>query len=198
MGTDVAAFAKQLKGDGIEAAKAEASKINAEAKENANKIIADAKFEAEKILKDAESKIAQNKQRSEAEIQLSARDVMNSIKKNIEKVGLALLKKQTAEALNEKEVVTNAITELLKNQESGQAWEVSLGKKIAKPLADTIVSLFKKDGAKAKLSEELNKSGFELKSDSGNEVIEVTEDSVTEAFKKLLSPELKKIIESSY
>lgn len=198
MGTDVAAFAKQLKEDGIEAAKAEASKINAEAKENANKIIADAKLEAEKILKDAESKIAQNKQRSEAEIQLSARDVMNSIKKNIEKVGLALLKEQTAEALNEKDVVTNAITELLKNQESGQAWEVSLGKKIAKPLANTVVSLFKKNGAKAKLSEELNKSGFELKSDSGSEVIEVTEDSVTEAFKKLLSPELKKIIESSY
>lgn len=198
MGTDVAAFAKQLKEDGIEAAKAEASKINAEAKENANKIIANAKLEAEKILKDAESKIAQNKQRSEAEIQLSARDVMNSIKKNIEKVGLALLKEQTAEALNEKDVVTNAITELLKNQESGQAWEVSLGKKIAKPLANTVVSLFKKNGAKAKLSEELNKSGFELKSDSGSEVIEVTEDSVTEAFKKLLSPELKKIIESSY
>ena len=198
MSTDVATFAKQLKEDGIDAAKAEADKIISEAKQSADKIISDAKNKAEQMLKDSENKIAQKNQRAEAEIQLSARDTMGSVKKSIEKVGTALLQEKTKEVLNEKEIIKDAISELLKHQESGQAWEISLGKKIAKPLADTVVALFKQNGASVKLSKELTKAGFELKVASSNEVIELTDESITESFKKLFSPELKKIIESQY
>jgi hypothetical protein len=42
----------------------------------------------------------------------------------------------------------------------------------------------------------LKKAGFEMRQVEGNEVIEVTEDSITESFQRLLSPELKKIIEA--
>ncbi len=196
MGTDVAAFAKQLKEDGIDAAKKEAENILAEARKEAKKLLENAKSEIEKMEKDAEGRIAQKRANSEAEIQLAARDLMNSFRKRIEEVGTGLLKGKVAENLNDKEVVKNAISELLKTQKTGQEWELALGEKLGKALADTVAALFKAEGATVKLTEELKKAGFELKAAKGNEVIEVTEDSISESFKKLLSPELKKILEA--
>ncbi|GAB4278034.1 MAG: hypothetical protein Kow0029_21090 [Candidatus Rifleibacteriota bacterium] len=196
MGTDVAAFAKQLREDGIDAAKKEAEKILADARKEAKKLIDNARAEIEKIEKDSEARIAQKRANSEAELQLAARDLMNDFRKRIEEIGSQLLKGKVAEALNEKDVVKNAISELIKTQKKGQEWEIALGSKVAKPLAETVVSLFKEKEAAVKLGEELKKAGFELRSGKGNEVIEVTEDSVTEAFRRLLSPELKKILEA--
>lgn len=196
MGTDVAAFAKQLKEDGIDAAKKEAESILAEARKEAKKLLDSAKAEIEKMEKDAEHRIAQKRSNSEAEIQLAARDMMNSFRKRIEEVGAQLLKGKVTESLNDKDVVKNAIAELLKNQKKGQEWELALGEKVGKPLADMVTLLFKAEGASVKLVEELKKAGFELKTAKGNEVIEVTEESIVDSFKKLLSPELKKIIEA--
>lgn len=196
MGTDVAAFAKQLKEDGIDAAKNEAEGILAEARKEADKLLKEAKTEIEKMEKDAEARIAQKRQNSEAEIQLAARDLMSSFRKRVEVVGCKLLQGKVAEALNEEETVKNAISELLKTQKSGQEWELALGDKIGKSLAKTVVSLFKGKEATVKLVEELKRAGFELRTQDGNEVIEVTEDSVTESFKRLLSSELKKILEA--
>lgn len=196
MGTDVAAFAKQLKEDGIDAAKKEAEGILAEARKEAKKLLDSAKSEVEKMEKDAENRIAQKRTNSEAEIQLAARDLMSSFRKRIEEVGTQLLKGKVAENLNDKEVVKNAISELLKTQKTGQEWELALGEKLGKSLADIVTSLFKAEGASVKLVEELKKAGFELKAAKGNEVIEVTEDSISESFKKLLSPELKKILDA--
>ena len=196
MGTDVAAFAKQLKEDGIDAAKKEAEGILAEARKEAKKLLDSAKSEVEKMEKDAENRIAQKRTNSEAEIQLAARDLMSSFRKRIEEVGTQLLKGKVAENLNDKEMVKNAISELLKTQKTGQEWELALGEKLGKSLADIVTSLFKAEGASVKLVEELKKAGFELKAAKGNEVIEVTEDSISESFKKLLSPELKKILDA--
>lgn len=194
MGTDVASFAKQLKEDGIDAARKEAENILAEARKEAKKLLDNAKGEIEKMEKDAEARIAQKKSNSEAEIQLAARDLMNSFKNKIEEVGSQLLKGKVAEALNDQEVVKNAISDLLKTQKTGQEWELALGEKVGKPLANTVNGLFKEKNASVKLAEELKKAGFELRSEKGSEVLEVTEDSVTESFRRLLSPELKKIL----
>lgn len=192
---DVATFAKQLKEDGIEAAKVEADKILSDARKEAEKIVAVAKSEIVKTEKEANKRIQQEKTRSEDEMKLVTRDLVNSFKKTIEAVGTRLLQGKVAEALNSEEVVKTAITELIKAQ-SGKDWEISLSNKIAAPLTNTIVALFKADGASVRLGEALGKAGFELKVAGGNEVIELTDESVTESFKKLLSPELKKYLEA--
>ncbi|MFA6748808.1 MAG: hypothetical protein WCS82_02915 [Candidatus Riflebacteria bacterium] len=194
MGTDVASFAKQLKEDGIEAAKAEAAKILDEAQKKADKIINAAKAESDKLEKETQTRIQQNRTRSEDEMRLVARDLLISFRKKIEEVGVNLLQGQVAEALNDGEVIKTAITELLKEQSSGKNWEVSLSGKLGPNLAQVVVNMFKAKGAEAKLGETLLKAGFEVR--HGNEVFEITEDSITESFKKLLSPELKKLLES--
>ena len=81
MGTDVASFAKQLKEDGIEAAKAEAAKILDEAQKKADKIINAAKAESDKLEKETQTRIQQNRTRSEDEMRLVARDLLISFRK---------------------------------------------------------------------------------------------------------------------
>lgn len=194
MGTDVAAFAKQLKEDGIEAAKKEGEKIIAEARKQAEKIIHDGKLEIEKFEKEAQERIDQHKQRSEAEMQLVARDLINGVRKQIEEAASSLLRVKVAEGLNDQEVIKSAISELVKTIDKGHDWEVSLGEKIAKPLASVVPALFAAKDAKVTLSNSLKKAGFEIKKVDGGEVIEVTEESVTAAFSNFLSPELKKLV----
>lgn len=194
MGTDVAAFAKQLKEDGIEAAKTEGEKIIAEARKEAEKIIHDGKIEVEKYEKEAQERIAQHKQRSEAEMQLVARDLINGLRKQIEKAASSLLRVKVADSLNDQEVIKSAIAELVKTIEKSHDWEVALGEKVAKPLASIVPQLFAAKDAKVTLANSLKKAGFEIKDVDGGEVIEVTEESVTAAFSNFLSPELKKLL----
>ena len=196
MGMDVATFAKQLREDGIEAAKAEAAKILTDARKEAEKIVNAAHAEVAKLEKEAKHRISQEKHRSEDEMKLVARDLVSSFRKRIEEVGARLLKGKVAEGLNDKEVIRTAITEMLKTQPSNQKWEVSLGEKIAKPLADVVVALFREKNASVQLGQELAKAGFEMRAGGGNEVFELTDESVTDTFKKLLSPELKKLLQA--
>ena len=196
MGTDVASFAKQLREDGIDAAKEEAAKILADARKEAEKIVNSAKSEAAKVEKEAQTRISQNQSSSESEMRMVARDIIIGLKKKIEEIGTNLLKNKVAESLEDKEVLKVAITELLKNQQSGKNWEVSLSEKVAKPLADVVVASFKDNGAVAKLVAGLKKAGFEAHATGENEVFEVTDESITESFRKLLSPELKKLLEA--
>ena len=84
--------------------------------------------------------------------------------------------------------------EILKNQDNSGDWEISFSNKIAEPVAASVLAMFKSQGAQAKLGKALNKAGFEVK--HGSEVFEVTEESIAESFKKLLSPAFKKLLEA--
>ena len=197
MGTDVAAFAKQLKEEGIDAAKQEAEKILAQAKDEAEKIVSDAKVSAEKIEKDSQLKIAQHRQRSEAEMKLVARDLINSLRARVEEIASSLFQAETAKALDDKKVLKTVITEIIKaHGKTGKTWDVSINEKSSKEFSDFVLQLFKEKDSKATVKKELKKSGFELSEKKGSEVIEVTEESITEAFKGFLSAELKKLFES--
>ena len=90
MGTDVASFAKQLREDGIEAAKEESAKILADARKEAEKIVNSAKSEAAKVEKEAQTRISQNQNSSESEMRMVARDIIIGLKKKIEEIGTNL------------------------------------------------------------------------------------------------------------
>lgn len=193
---DVATFAKQLKEDGIDAARTEAEKILTEAKKQAEIQKKDGENSVKKMKSQAENDIAQMKSRCDAELRLVARDLLLGVKKDIEKIAANLLKAEVKESLSSAEVVQNALIELIKGQKAGQ-WELALGPTVGKELTESTVQvLFKKEDSKVSLIEGLKQSGFELKSTGSAEVIEVTEDSVTAAFRLLLSGELAKYLES--
>ena len=196
METDVAAFARQLKQDGIDAARAEASGILDEARTRAAEIVRQAQAAAEKVLRDAESESESQRQRQAVEIRLVARDAMLKVKEEIERVALLLLRQPIAEALAADEVVRAAIVELVQNSASGQEWEIRVGPRIGKALAQaTVNELFKGREAAVTLVEEFRRSGLEFRSGAG-EVLELSEESVMALFRRMMSPELCRIVDS--
>jgi len=196
METDVAAFAKLLKQDGIDAARAEASGILDEARTRAAEIVRQAQAAAGKVLRDAESASESQRQRQAVEIRLVARDTMLKVKEEIERVALLLLRQPIAEALAADEVVRAAIVELVKNSTSGQEWEIRVGPRIGKALVQaTVNDLFKGREAAVTLIEEFRRSGLEFRSGAG-EVLELSEESVTDLFRRLMSPELSRLLDS--
>jgi len=196
METDVAAFAKLLKQDGIDAARAEASGILDEARTRAAEIVRQAQAAAGKVLRDAESASESQRQRQAVEIRLVARDTMLKVKEEIERVALLLLRQPIAEALTADEVVRAAIVELVQNSASGQEWEIRVGPRIGKALVQaTVNDLFKGREAAATLIEEFRRSGLEFRSGAG-EVLELSEESVTDLFRRLMSPELSRLLDS--
>ena len=196
METDVAAFAKLLKQDGIDAARAESSGILDEARTHAAEIVRQAQAAAGKVLRDAESESERQRGRQAVEIRLVARDTMLKVKEEIERVALLLLRQPIAEALATDEIVRAAIVELVQNSASGQEWEIRVGPRIGKALAQaTVNDLFKGREAAVTLIEEFRRSGLEFRSGAG-EVLELSEESVTDLFRRLMSPELSRIVDS--
>ena len=196
METDVAAFARQLKQDGIDAAHAEASRLLDEARTRAAEIVRQAQAAAGKVLRDAESESESQRQRQTVEIRLVARDTILKVKEEIERVALLLLRQPIAEALAADEVVRAAIVELVQNSASGQEWEIRVGPRIGKALVQaTVNDLFKGREAAATLIEEFRRSGLEFRSGAG-EVLELSEESVTDLFRRLMSPELSRLLDS--
>jgi len=196
METDVAAFARQLKQDGIDAAHAEASRLLDEARTRAAEIVRQAQAAAGKVLRDAESESESQRQRQAVEIRLVARDTILKVKEEIERVALLLLRQPIAEALAADEVVRAAIVELVQNSASGQEWEIRVGPRVGKALVQaTVNDLFKGREAAVTLIEEFRRSGLEFRSGAG-EVLELSEESVTDLFRRLMSPELSRLIDS--
>jgi hypothetical protein len=121
---------------------------------------------------------------------------MLKVKEEIERVALLLLRQPIAEALAADEVVRAAIVELVKNSASGQEWEIRVGPRIGKALVQTTVNdLFKGREAAVTLVEEFRRSGLEFRSGAG-EVLELSEESVMALFRRLMSPELSRIVDS--
>ena len=196
VGTDVEAFARQLRQDGIEAAQAEAQVILAGAREQAARVLQEAGASAEKAKADARSEIERERQRFAAEIGMTARDTMLRARQQIEQVILRLLRAKIAGALASEEVVRTGIVELIRNPAPGSAWEIGFGPRIGRALVEAAVSdLFKGREATVALSEEFGRSGLEIRT-GGGEVLELSEDSVIESFRQMISPELNRLLDS--
>jgi len=194
--TDVAAFARQLKEDGVDAAHAEAARILAEARARAAEILEQARAGAEAAQAAARAGIEGERRRFTVEIQMVARDTMLRVRQEIERVAMRLLRAQIADALAAEEIVRTALVELIRSPGPGSEWEVAVGPRIGKALAAAVVSdLFKGREASIALVEEFGRSGLELRTAGGTEALELSEESVAEAFRQWISPELNRLID---
>jgi vacuolar-type H+-ATPase subunit E/Vma4 len=195
--TDVAAFARQLRQDGIDAARAEAERILAEARSEAGEIRRQAEEAAAAATAEARVGIERERQRFAVEIGMAARDTMLKARKQIEGVVMSLLRARIDNALATDEIVRTAIVELIRNPAPGSAWEISVGPRIGKALVEAAISdLFKGREAAVAVMEEFGVTGLEFRADGGAEVLELSEESVAAAFRQMMSPELNRLIDS--
>lgn len=198
MDTDIAAFAKQLKQDGVDAARAEADAILAEARARAAAILEKARADAEAAQAAAQAAIEGERRRFAIEIQMLARDTVIQTRQQIERVVMRLLQARIGDALATDAIVRTALVELIGSARPGSEWEVAVGPRIGKALVEAAVSdLFKGREASIALVEEFGRTGLEFRTAGGAEALELSEESVAEAFRQMMSPELSRLIDSS-
>lgn len=102
--------------EGFEKASQEGEKIKAQARMEAEKMISDAEKRAETIVAEAKKQASEEAARIDAEIRLSSRQALMSLKKEIsELIQASVLKEPLNHAFEDQEFIKNILQTLIKN-----------------------------------------------------------------------------------
>jgi len=105
---------QKIYNEGIIKAKDDADQLIAEAKEKADAIIRSAKKTQEELIRDAQKKAAEDKKRTEAELQLAARQFISHLKQQITNlISTAQINSPVNEAFNDSDFIKKIILTLI-------------------------------------------------------------------------------------
>ncbi len=199
MAEEIKDLIAKIQKEGVKVAQDQAIQIKAQADADAKKIIAEAKTEAKKIIEQADIEAKRLDDATNASLKQAGRDLLISLKKEINSMLSNLIKSDVHQALTANEL-TKIIETLIKNA------PLSLGSEI-------IVSLNQQD--KEKLEKEFFKqlaqnskkqivlkssegidSGFVISFDAGKSIFDFSGTALTEYISGFLKPELSKILKS--
>ena len=99
MSEELQGLLNKIQAEGLEKAESERARLVAEAKAQAESIIADAKAQADKIRKDAETDAEASRKKADAAIKQAARDVIISLKDDLQEKLRAVVREAAAQAM---------------------------------------------------------------------------------------------------
>lgn len=193
MAEDLQALMERIQKDAVEKAELAAADIISKAKDKAAEIVKAAEDEAKAKLENADKEAQAFTERSERTLEQSARDLLLSVGKNLEKMILDLLSLQVEKSLDES-TVKNMLLSIAKSYSSDI--EVDFSETDAKVLSSFVMGEFAKQlkaGVKVE-SDKGVKFGFRVKLDGGKVSHEFTEQAMAESLSALLRPQLAKIV----
>ena len=193
MAEDLQALMERIQKDAVDKAELEATSIISKAKEKAAEIVKAAEDEAKAKLEQADKDAVAFTERSERTLEQSARDLLLSVGKNLEKMILDLLSHQIEKSLDET-TVKSMLLSIAKSYSSDI--EVDFSEADAKALSSFVMGEFAKQlkaGVKVE-SDKGVKFGFRVKLDQGKVSHEFTEQAMAESLSALLRPQLAKIV----
>ena len=188
MAEDLQALMQRIQKDAVDKAENEAAAIIARAKEKAAEIVKAAEAEAAAKLEKADKDAEAFTERSERTLEQSARDLLLSVGKNLEKMILDLLNLQVEKSLDES-TVKDMLKTLAKNYSSDI--EVDFSEADAKKLTSFVTGEFAKELGKGV------KFGFRIKLDGGKVTHEFTEAAMADALSALLRPQLSRVVNAA-
>ena len=193
MAEDLQALMERIQKDAVDKAELEATSIISKAKEKAAEIVKAAEEEAKAKLEQADKDAVAFTERSERTLEQSARDLLLSVGKNLEKMILDLLSLQIEKSLDET-TVKNMLLTIAKSYSSNI--DVEFSEADATKLSSFVMDEFAKQlkaGVKVE-SDKGVKFGFRVKLDGGKVSHEFTEAAMAESLSALLRPQLAKIV----
>lgn len=205
MAESIETFVAKLQTEGVEAGRQEAQTIVADAKTESEKIVADAQSQADKIIAQAKAEAENLLSRGRTELSLAARDAVLSLQENLSKSLQAILRYQAGETLHDVSFLGKVLHELIllyaKDElaaKGGISFNVS--PELRQELVDWALKEIGRDrlddiGMHMDLKGTLASAGFEYT--VAGATIEVTLDSVVDTLTGLVSPELRKVLESA-
>jgi len=202
MSQQVQELIDKIKSEGIQNAEEKGKEIEEQAKANAKKIVDDANSEAEQIILNAKEDIKRMKESTHMSLKQSARDMILSLRKEIEHV----LQKIISESVNDSltpENLTSILTSVIKE---------SLNEKSDK--SDVLVSVNAKDldklknGSVAKLQKQVKQSiqfqaandigkGFTISFDKGKSSFDFSDQSLAEFLGAFLNEHVSSLVVES-
>lgn len=196
MAEDLQALMERIQKDAVDKAENEATAIIAKAKEKAAEIVKNAEAEAQAKLEKADKDAEAFTERSERTLEQSARDLLLSVGKNLEKMVLDLLNLQVEKSLDES-TVKDMLLALAKGYSSDV--EVDFSEADSKKLMSFVMGEFAKQvsaGVKVESDAQV-KFGFRVKLDGGKVSHEFTNQAMAEALSALLRPQLAKVVNAA-
>ena len=193
MAEDLQALMERIQKDAVEKAELAAADIISKAKDKAAEIVKAAEDEAKVKLENADKEAQAFTERSERTLEQSARDLLLSVGKNLEKMILDLLSLQVEKSLDET-TVKSMLLAIAKSYSSDI--EIDFSEADAKALSSFVMGEFAKQlkaGVKVE-SDKGVKFGFRVKLDQGKVSHEFTEAAMAESLSALLRPQLAKIV----
>lgn len=199
MAQEIKDLIAKIQQEGIQAAEEKARQIKAEADHSSLKIISEAKIEAARIIQQANTDAQRLNDSTHASLKQAGRDLLISLRREINSMLDNLIKADTRQALTVNELL-KIIEALIKNA------PLSLGSEI-------IISLNPLDKEKLEkeffrqLAEKTKKqitlksangmdSGFIISFDAGKSIFDFSDIALTEYIGSFLKPELGKILKS--
>jgi V/A-type H+-transporting ATPase subunit E len=203
MTDSVEAFVQKLQAEGVDAGRAEATRIVEQAKAQAEKIAADAEAEAERIREQARGEAQRTVEQGGAELQLASRDVLLRLRETIVGVLEAILYGAAEEALNDDEFLRTLLHDISVQYAKTDATrdgpvEVHVSDDKLKVVTDWAIQEMKRRGVDESASHidlrgRLMSAGFEYNATGGT--VEVTPESVAAVLGEMLSPRLREMID---
>lgn len=200
MAEEIKDLIEKIQEEGIKAAEEKAKKIEAEAKRLAESILQKAQGEAQKILSEADEKVLRMEQSAKASIQQAGRDLLLSLRKEIEEMLKRLVQAKVAQVLSASEI-TKILHELIKKfaEHGKEEVLVWLNKEDGEKLEKDFLAQLKEEtrrGITLKPSQDIS-AGFIISFDAGKSHFDFTDKALAGYMATFLRPQLREILEES-
>ncbi|MBU1887899.1 MAG: hypothetical protein KKB46_01690 [Candidatus Omnitrophica bacterium] len=185
--------------EGVQRAEENKKAIESKARAEAQKIIENAGKESKRLKAEAEEEIRKMKDATEASLKQGARDLVLSLKEEVQQILKKIITAETSAALSSEEIAVT-LGRLIENycQKNGETSDIKvlLSKKDQEGLKNSALSKLKnslKQGIEFKTSPNI-KAGFFISFDEGKSFFDFTEEGVAEALSAFLNPEVSKLL----
>lgn len=188
---------EKIQKEGVQAAEAKARQIEEEARRRAQEIVAKAGKEAAGLLSEAEDKTRRMEESTKTTLQQAGRDLVLSLKKEVNDILRKLVEARVREALDPEELA-KIITALVKDArgEGRENVVISLKKEDAEKIREGVFAELKdavKKGIVLKPCEDIS-GGLTISYDAGKSLFDFTDKALTEYITSCLKPKLKDIL----
>ncbi len=191
---------EKINKEGIEAAERKKKELENQARLEAEEILAKAKKDAAKLISGAEEKISSMEGKSRALLAQAGRDLLLSLRKEIDAMLEKIILADLRQALNP-EALFKMILEIIKVSGAGQKGEIiiSLKREDAEALQQQFFSRLKEETKKAitlKPAEDVL-AGFTISFDAGKSQYDFTDKALAEYIGSSLKPKLNQLLKDA-
>lgn len=200
MAEDIRDLIDKIQSEGIQAAEEKARQIEDLARQKAEEIISSAKLQADRMLSDADERIRRDEENKRALLAQAGRDLLLSIKSEINSMLRALIISDTQKALTP-EALSRLLSEMILRSGRSEpgSIEILMRKEDLESFENhylhTLSEATKKEIV-LKSSDEIS-GGFIISYDSGRSWFDFSDESLADFIGEHLKPKLKNILEDS-